>query len=351
MTVYGLGVFALLFQLNIEGRPPANYQELWKQGQTEYLQGHFNAAQKLLSEALKRTPPGNESVRAAIDADLGSTYAKQEEFAKAEAAYLESLSMSRRLSNESALMLENLGMLYSLQGRDQDALRFLDRAQDVLKTVPNPDPKVAVELLNATGILNYRLRNNGKAESFFKKALQVAQASGARIDTTGILSNLGAVYVNQRKFKQAEEILGRALMIKELDLGPAHPALIPTLHSIAVLFTETHRYTEAEVQYQRALKILEPQSTSLAPQVASVLHELSALYRREGRKADSDAALENAALIARNNLDKEPEMAAIVDEYSKILENRGNKREAQELHAEAIRARTATAVVIHVDSL
>jgi tetratricopeptide (TPR) repeat protein len=307
----------------------------------------------LLSEALKRTPPGNESLRAAIDADLGSTYAKQEEFAKAEAAYLESLSLSRRLSNtaESALMLQNLGMLYSLQGRDQDALRFLNRAQDVLKTVPNPDPKVAVELLNATGILNYRLRNNGKAETFFNKALQAAQASGARIDTTGILSNLGAVYVSQRKFKQAEEVLGRVLMIKEMDLGSAHPALIPTLHSIAVLYTETHRYAEAELQYQRALKILEPQSTSLAPQVASVLHQLSALYRREGRRADSDATLENAAQIARNNLDKEPEMAAIVDEYSKILENRGNKQEAQELHAEAIRARTATGVVIHIDSM
>jgi tetratricopeptide (TPR) repeat protein len=226
MTFYGLGVFALLFQLNIEGRPPADYQALWKQGQTEYLQGHFDAAQKLFSEALKRTPLGNESVRATIDADLGSTYAKQEEFAKAEAAYLESLSMSRRLSNkaESALMPQNLGMLYSLQGRDQDALRFLNRAQDELKTVPNPDPKVAVELLNATGILNYRLRNNGKAETFFNKALQAAQASGARIDTTGILSNLGAVCVSQRKFKQAEEILGRALMIKEQDLGPAHPA-------------------------------------------------------------------------------------------------------------------------------
>src|SRR2546429_313988 len=77
----------------------------------------------------------------------------------------------------------------------------------------------------------------------------------------------------------------------------------------------------------------------------SSLQQRSLAYRAAGRKSEADVTLEEAAQIAQDNLNKEPEMASIVEEYSQFLRRRGNKKEADKLHAEAVRARTSTVAV------
>src|SRR5262249_55416312 len=156
--------------------------------------------------------------------------------------------------------------------------------------------------------------------------------------------------VEQHRYTQAEETLKQSLALKEAELGPSHPGLTETLNSLAALYTQTRRFHEAEDQYQRSLNILEPQSANFALAIAKVLHGQSALYLKAGRTDDAKAALEQAAQIARRNLDKNPEMAEIVDEYSQVLKAQGKTREADELHAQVNRARTLAGLVIKANS-
>jgi tetratricopeptide (TPR) repeat protein len=351
MIFYTLALLVTLGQTNFEDTQ-SSYREPLRGGRAEYAAGRFDSAEKLLAEALKLLPQGHEAERAQILADLGAVYSRLEQFSKAEKAYSESLSIVKRLGdrNNCALMLHNLGMLYSIQGRDDDALRHLQQAQELIKFSPTADRRVAAELLNGIGVIYYRRKNNGKAETYFNQALQMVSSSGIKFDTAGILNNLGAVYVGQHKYRQAEETLQRALAIREADVGPSHPDLIPTLNATAVVYAETGRFAEAEDLYHRALAILEPQSSSFAPAIAQMLHGLSATYRRANRTVESDAALEQAAQIAQHNLDKEPEMAAIVDEYSQMLRARGKTKEAEALHDQASRARTIGGLVIKAHS-
>lgn len=351
MIFYALALLVTLGQANFEDTQ-SSYREPLREGRAEYAAGRFESADKLLAEALKRLPQGDEAERAKILANLGAVYSRLEQFSKAEKAYSESLSIEKRLGdrNNCALMLHNLGMLYSIQGRDDDALRHLQQAQELIKFSPTADSQVAAQLLNGIGVIYYRRKNNGKAETYFNQALKTVSSSGIKFDTAGILNNLGAVYVEQHKYRQAEATLQRVLAIREAEVGPSHPDLIPTLNTTAVVYAKTGRFAQAEDLYHRALAILEPQSSSFAPAIAQTLHGLSAIYRRANRTVESDVALEQAARIAQHNLDKEPEMAAIVDEYSEMLRTRGKTKEAEELHGQASRARIIGGLVIKAHS-
>jgi tetratricopeptide (TPR) repeat protein len=342
----------ILGQSSSKDAQPRSYASDLREGRLEYDGGHFASAATLFEEALGQVPQGDESERAKILANLGAAYARQGEFSKAEKVYWESLSTLKRLRNKDdyALLLNNLGMLYSRTGNNDEALRLLNQAHEVIKSNPDIDIRVAEEVLNGTGVVFYRSGKNRKAVTFFNQALQAASAAGVQFDVAGILSNLAAVYIAQHKYRQAEEILQQALAMKETEIGLFHPSLTATLNQLAVVYTETRRLAEAEVQYRRSLKILEPQSSSFAPAIAQTLHGLSTTYLRAGKTAESNAALEEAARIAQHNLGKEPEMATIVEEYSKMLKAQGNLKEAEELHGQVSRARTVSGLVVKTHS-
>jgi tetratricopeptide (TPR) repeat protein len=343
LTSYALALLLVLGQIPPRDTPSTDFNLSVHQGRAEYTAGHFAVAARLFNDALAQIQQDRNSDRARILSDLGAAYTKEEEFAKAEKAYSESLAIWKSLgdSDDSALMLHNISMLYSMQGKSDDALRFLGEAQDLIRANPKTNAKTTVQVLNAIAIIHFRNGNLRKAETYFNQALQNVSSSEINFDVAGILNNLGAVYVARHKDKDAEEILHRALAIKEAQLGPSHPDLTQTLISIAVSYTQTKRFAEAEESYMRVIRILEPQSPGFAFSMAEALHGLSTTYVKEGRAAEGEMTLEKAAHIAQLNLDKGREMVTILDEYSRVLKSHGKTKEAEELHAQVSRARAA----------
>jgi tetratricopeptide (TPR) repeat protein len=321
---------------------------LLQEGRAEYLNGHFATAERLLVDALAQLSQNDNSLRAKALGNLGDVYSEQEEYLKAEGAYSQALSLWKQLSDpgDAALMLHNLGMIYSIQERNDEALRFLTQAYQSVKSALPADPAITAQVLNGLGIVHYRRNNNGKAEQFFNRALEVVHTSGVQFNTGGVLNNLGALYLRQHKFKQAEDVLYQALKIKEADKGPANPDLIPELNTLGAIYTATGKYLEAERQYERSLMILESRRTDFAPAIARTLHSLSRTYSKLGRQLESDMALTEAATIARGNLSKDSEMAQIVQDYSKLLKSHGKTEEAALLRAQVKRARAVADLVV-----
>jgi tetratricopeptide (TPR) repeat protein len=157
-------VLAMWMQTDKTG--PSQASTLVQQGHSEYRNGHFAAAERLFVDALGQLSQSDKRVRAKVLGDLGNVYSEQEEFLKAERAYSASLSLLMELSDSSnsALMLQNLGVLYSLQGRNDEALRFVVQAlQLVQSAVPN-DPSITAQVLTGFGIVHYR-RNNTRQKN------------------------------------------------------------------------------------------------------------------------------------------------------------------------------------------
>jgi tetratricopeptide (TPR) repeat protein len=339
MMLYVVALLALL-------RP--DYPTLIAQAQKEYRIAHFEAASQLLNQALALLDPQDQTRRASTLATLGNAYAAQERFTEAERAYSEALKIRARLDdkNGSALVLHDIGMLYSLQQRYDDAARILKQAADRLKSTPTPDPAVAALVLNGIGIVEFWQGKNAKAESAFKEVLRKVSGTGVEFDTTSVLNNLGNVYMAQKKFMLARDLLNRVLEMKEASFGLMHPNLVFTLIALGNVDIEMKEYSKAEDQLQRALGILEAQKENEDPSTARVLFALSTCYSRSGQKLRADATLAKAAELARANLKENPDMRPIVENYSVVLRGQGRTKEAEELLREAKRADAVRGMVL-----
>jgi tetratricopeptide (TPR) repeat protein len=325
-----------------------DYPTLIAQAQEEYRVAHFAAAGKLLAQALALVEPGDETRRGTTMAYLGNAYAAQEQFFEAERAYSEALAIRTRLGdkNGSARVLHDIAMLYSLETRYDDAMRLLKRAADRVKSASAPDPTIEALVLNGIGIIDYRQGKNGKAEDAFKAVMQKVSGSGIEFDTTSVLNNLGNVYIAQKKFKQAEELLQNVLEMKQTSFGPTHPSLVFTLLALGNLETDIGQYSKAEDQFQRALGILQARNENVDLLTARVLFSLSLCYSKSERKLQADSTLAQAAALARPNLEKNPDMRPIVENYAAVLRGQGKTKEAEELQREAQRADAVRGMVL-----
>ena len=343
-----IAVLCLVSQLNSSGVQNPDFLTFVQRGRAEYASGHFATAEDFFSKALRTLTPTDENARAGVLSELGDAYLNQDQIRKAEDAYLKSLRIYQRLSKNSqaAVILRNLGAVYSLQRRDDDALRVLQQALKFTKMEFGTDATLAVQIVNSIGIVYYRQGKHNKAETFFKQGLQIISDTGVRFDTTMLLNNLGAVYHAQHKYPKAEEILKQALASAEATYGTDHPEVTFSLTALGLVYADTGHYGDAEEYYSRALKILRSSASNFDTRIARLMTAMSSNYALSGRQSDADAALTEAAGIARHTLPEHPDMATILEAYSLRLKTQGRTKEAEELGFEARRARLSMSLVV-----
>ena len=327
-----------------------DYASLTQRARADYRAGRFAVAEPLLLEALSIIPAGNPGPRGDTLVELGYVYVNKDELAKAIRVYAEALDIFKRLSNPAkmARVLRDLGTIYSLQRRDDEALRILEKALKLCTSGPGKDNALAAQVLNSFGVVYYRQRKTAKAEKAFLQAWQRISPSPPKgFDTAELLNNLGAIYHVKREFRKSEEYLKQAIKVTEVDYGETHPELSYSLAMLAVLYADTARFRESEEYYRRALKVVESRTGEFETRIARILHGLSMMYAMAGRKEDAEATLAEAVAIARGKIATHPDMAIILESYSSVLNKKGKTQEAEELRVEARRARVTAGLVIN----
>ncbi|KAL3495490.1 hypothetical protein BJX62DRAFT_222676 [Aspergillus germanicus] len=100
-----------------------------------------------------------------------------------------------------------------------------------------------------------KLKELKEAEAMYQRALAgYKKALGPdHTSTLAIANNLGHLYSDQGKLKEAEEMYQRALAGKETALGPGHASTLDTVNNLGVLYKNQGKLKEAEEMYQRAL--------------------------------------------------------------------------------------------------
>lgn len=78
-------------------------------------------------------------------------------------------------------------------------------------------------------------------------------------------------YLQQTKYKEAEELLKKLTELREATLGPTHPDVAACLHYLAEIMRHDGRFDLAETNYKRALDI---RTKSLGPNHPEVAHSL-----------------------------------------------------------------------------
>jgi tetratricopeptide (TPR) repeat protein len=146
---------------------------------------------------------------------------------------LESL---RREQPDNPVVLYNLGMCYSEQGK-------LEASIDVLERCVN----LAPDYTNAYAALGYSYARAGQTE----KALEILEKARQQdLDNAFVLKNLGSVYGNQGRLDEAIECFERAV-----EIQPESPEI---LYGLAYAYEQKGQSVDADTVYSRIIELGEP---------------------------------------------------------------------------------------------
>jgi tetratricopeptide (TPR) repeat protein len=204
--------------------------------------------------------------------ELAGIFKAHDRYIEAEEMYGRALVGSEKAlgpEHTSTLMtVNNLGILYSDQGKLAEAEQMYGRALAGYEKALGPEHTSTLVTVNNLGALYGDQGRLAEAEAMHGRALAGKEKALGPEHTSTLMTvnNLGSLYANQGRLAEAEQIYGRALAGKEKALGPEHTSTLTTVNNLGNLYADQGKLTEAEAMYERALagrqKVLGPEHTT-----------------------------------------------------------------------------------------
>ncbi|WP_168159982.1 TonB family protein [Steroidobacter denitrificans] len=264
---------------------PESQQEYWAQVDQQDWTAAAAAAEKLVA-ATREKAPQHPQMLADVLILLAHAHLGRADYASAETAYQEALSIVQaHASATSSALIEPLrGLGYSLAGgnRDTEAIPYLQRALLIIH------------------------RNEGLFD----------------LSQRGILQQLAISLTRSGQAAEAERQMQYLLKVDEHAYGRDDPRLAPTLVRIGSWYGEIGYFQIARAYYRQAISILEAALGSNDPALIEPLQVLAASYPREllystlRRRTDrqrtlmsADGARNESVMLNPRYLDNEGETA------------------------------------------
>ena len=180
-------------------------------------------------------------------------------------------------------------------------------------------------------------------EKLLPQALAAAEAAerfGVGSDGVGaILTVVGEYLMAGGATADAEPLLRRAVAIRELVLGPAHPDLATSLHKLANACDNMGRPAEAEPLYRRVVAIREQAFDPEHPLVAEALGCLGFFLLQAGRRAEAEPIIARSLASYERTIGPEhPDLALSLFHMAWLYQASGRAAEAEPLYRRAIAA-------------
>lgn len=195
----------------------------------------------------------------------------------------------------------------------------------------------------------YKLGRYEAALPFAEETVRLSeQEFGPEHPTTAtLIANLAELQKRLGAYAEAEELLVRALAIRQSALEPDDPFLAESNDSLGVVLNALGRHAEAETYHWEAVRVAE-QTLSRRPHVISKLARRTALYRAralfnralvfaaEQRYAEAEPLFSGAVAVFEANLgpDHEDNIAPL-QHHARVLRALGRDEEAVTLESRA----------------
>ena len=163
-----------------------------------------------------------------------------------------------------ATVLTNIGDIYRELSEYQDALWALKKGYDILR-VADPQSRTAAINLQNLGLTYAALGKFTQAERFYEDALQIARNLNEHITEVVSLINLGEVYLEMNKLEAAEDAFRQACVISE-DNGLVIYQ-IDAIEGLGNVYYEKELFTRAKDAHEQAISLataIEDKSTLLS---------------------------------------------------------------------------------------
>lgn len=279
-------------------------------------------------------------LRAPAQSDSWETYNQtgdnaltQRRYADAELTYREALKLSEKFKEKDprlAVILSKLAESLNLQAKREEAEAFARRALLALeKAIKGSAPKDLKEdyyktetsalILDKVAGIFVANQKYAEAEPIYKRlialreeAVHPKETPKSNEDFLKVLSQvathaqgklaeaydrLATLYLNQRRFEEAESLYVKALKATETEYGADNPPAALRLSRLATFYAMQGKYDKAGPLYSSAVTIFEKSNWLDKPEVARTFENYALLLRQTGREAEAGAILEKAKAI------------------------------------------------------
>jgi tetratricopeptide (TPR) repeat protein len=188
--------------------------------------------------------------------NLGNLYSDQGKLWEAKQMYQRALAgYEKTLGADHTLTLgtvNNIGLLYADQGKLQEAEQMYQRALAGYKKALGADHTSTLYTVNNLGLLYADQGKLQEAEQMYQRALADSEKTlGAdHMSTLDIVNNIGLLYADQGKLQEAEQMYQRALAGYKKTLGADHTSTLRTVNNLGNLYADQEKLQEAEQMYQ-----------------------------------------------------------------------------------------------------
>ena len=270
------------------------------------------------------------SVRADLDATLGSIYQNLGKFDRADDFLRRALAVrSKARKPDDAQVSESLvslGMLRLEQGKFEDAERLVQQGLDRARNSLSPDHPAVRAAMSALGRIYMDRSQYDKAVDILQQVLRLETSPGDfDQDRATTLIRMANADHYLGRYDEAESLNREVLEKYRRAYGERHPMLADPLINLGAIAEQRARFAESEAYYRQALAINRDYYGSDHPEVAACLLGIGASLTAQGRIAEAEAVLKNALTIRQRVYGpNHPFIATILSNLGNLALQQGN---------------------------
>ncbi|GKT67558.1 NB-ARC and TPR domain protein [Colletotrichum tofieldiae] len=223
----------------------------------------------------------------------GILYSDQGRLKEAEAMYDRALHGKEKAlgpyHTSTLSTVNNLGLLYNIQVRLKEAEEMYERALQGYEKALGPDHASALSTVNNLGFLYYRQGRFKEAEAMYDRALQGKEKALDQITRQhSTQSTIWVFSTPTRADSRRPRRCTRGSSRQEKALGPYHTSTLSTVNNLGNLYADQGRLKEAEAMYQRLF------TAKRRHWDQTTLNNLGLLYSIQGRLKEAEEMYERA---------------------------------------------------------
>lgn len=253
-------------------------------GTLHYKTSSFDSAMCYMQNALKTTETNEES--AVILDNLGMIYRDMNRYDSAIVSHNQALKMQQAMGNRDAVAAcyKNIGNVYMQMAKYEDALNFFELS---MKERAMEDDKKSIALLcNNISAAYVGLQKYSEALSYLTRAVNIQDEIGDKAGEAYTLNGIGNFYFRLKVYDKAQEYYTRSLEIRK-KLGDKND-IAASQFNIATVHRDLENYREALKYYDLALKLRE--KTNNREGQALIYNAIGGAYKNQKMY---DKAIEN----------------------------------------------------------
>lgn len=286
---------------------------------------YLNRAQSIAVEL------GNDEEKAMILQALGVAFSVLNKQEDALRNYQESLKIKRRLGLNKGIAdsLQAIAQTENAMGQPAAALKDYQETLQIRRSIG--DKAGTGDVLNDLAQFYGEHGQFDQAMTFYKQALQIQTEVGNENNRALALNNIGDTYLQKGDYEDARIYFTQALTIREKLKVPSEIA--DTLHNLAETSVKTAQYDQALTQYLRALDL----RRSVGDKRGAALESsaLGTVFGYQGRYGAALSSAEDAVKSLRENQEHGFYMTEALTDYGKAMTQFGRTEQARQTLSEA----------------